>query len=153
MPLVQQRTISRRRKAFADALQQVMAERGWDQAFVAKRTNYSQQTVSKWVTTQRPPDSPWLVFEIEERLGLPPGYLSRHLGYIPTEASQNPLEDPRLDDEMRRTLTSLYRSLVAISESRSGSSARTSKATSTAAATARNASSDGIPATSSPPDA
>lgn len=149
MPLVQQRTISRRRKAFADALQQVMAERGWDQAFVAKRTNYSQQTVSKWLTTLRPPDNPWLVFEIEERLGLPPGYLSRHLGYIPHDAAANPLEDPRLDEEMRRTLTSLYRSLIAISESRSSPS-KTSKASSTAASTARNASADGISATSPP---
>jgi hypothetical protein len=61
--------------------------------------------------------APAKVFEIERLLALPPGSLSRHLGYLPVTGAQASVtsaidSDPKLDEHAKGLLTGMYRSLV-----------------------------------------
>ena len=52
-------------------------------------------------------------------LGLPDGYLSHHLGFIPVDGSMVPeaiSKDPQLNDAKRKMLLNMYRALVALKE-------------------------------------
>lgn len=112
------RALDRARATWAAALAEAMRERGWEQPDVAKRMGITQQSVSSWLRGF-PPDSPWRNFEIERRLGLPDGYLSHHLGFIPVDGSMVPeaiAKDPQLNDAKRKMLLSMYRALVALKE-------------------------------------
>lgn len=112
------RQVDRMRRAWAAALKQVMTERGWEQVDVAKRIGVSQQTVSQWMNG-RPPDTPWRWTEIESKLGLPLGYLTHHLGFVPAEGStvaEAVEKDPHLSADKKRMLLSLYRNLVALGD-------------------------------------
>lgn len=77
----------------------------------------AQNTVSTWVAGDAAP-SPEVVFEVEGHLGLRPGSLSRHLGYVPApdgdEAVVAAVEaDPRLTDDQRDRLIGLFLELIA----------------------------------------
>lgn len=58
---------------------------GTSQAQLARRLGVSPQLVSDWKRGRRTP-SPDQLFAIERALDVKPGQLSRHLGYVPTDA-------------------------------------------------------------------
>lgn len=107
-------------EAWVSALTGVMRERGLDQYDVARMTGLSQQSVSKWVSGRYPVNL-HRVAEIERKLNLPAGYLTGPLGFYPVDGasvSDAVLRDPQLDDEMRRTILSVYSNLIAIAGER-----------------------------------
>jgi transcriptional regulator with XRE-family HTH domain len=107
-----------RRRAFAKALGTVAREDNLSQAELARRLGLAQQTVSKYIAGQLPPENPHIVFEMERSLGLPPGYLSNHLGYVPVGAPDTPtaiLNDRGLIPETRQMLLQVYRDFLAAS--------------------------------------
>jgi transcriptional regulator with XRE-family HTH domain len=110
-----------RAEAFTAELKALMNQEDWTQSVVAKRTGYTQQGVSDWFHNG-PPLDPQAVFAIERDLGLPPGYLSCNLGYVPLGASEVPaaiMNDDRLPKDVKRSFLSMYRSMVARSETSS----------------------------------
>lgn len=109
-----------RRRAFAEALDGVAREDNLSQAELARRLGLAQQTVSKYISGQMPPENPRIVFEMESKLGLPPGSLSCHLGYMPVGASEIPsalAADPWLAPEVKRMFLRLYRQFRDIGDS------------------------------------
>lgn len=122
-----QRTAAQRRAAFADALVDALNVRRTTQDALGKALGVKQPTVSAWVRREAEPP-PETVFAIERELGLPPGHLSRHLGYLPPEAvkaSPATFEavvtgDPLLEDYVKRALIDQYRALTSRGGGRGG---------------------------------
>lgn len=114
-----------------------MRERGWSQQDLAQITGRAQQTVSYWVSSEDPtkarvPQDWRIVFELEDKMGLPPGYLSSVLGFYPAVGSdvvgaimRDPLFSSRPME--RETVLSVYRNMAAILQS--GTSRRATRAT------------------------
>lgn len=109
-----------RRAAFAKALSTLMAARGVTQSELAAKINVSaQSSVSAWKLGQAEPERE-TVFAIERALGVRPGHLSRHLGYLPVTASKVKistteeaiLADPALDDNAKQIVLSTYRAII-----------------------------------------
>jgi transcriptional regulator with XRE-family HTH domain len=103
------------RKAFAAALDEIAREEDWSQAELARQLGLAQQTISKYISAQVPPENPRIVFEMERKLGQPPGSLSHHLGYVPVEhvdTSSAISRDPGLSAESRKMVLMLYRSML-----------------------------------------
>lgn len=67
---------------FQTSLRAALHKRGWTQGQLAAELEVTSSAVSMWVGGKAFPDPP-TVFEIEEILGIFPGRLSRHLGYVP----------------------------------------------------------------------
>jgi transcriptional regulator with XRE-family HTH domain len=88
------------------------------QTTIAKAIGYSQTSIAEWEIGRMVPETPKVVFKLEQVLGLEPGALSRHLGYLPADADGSPtveqaiLVDDKLDAGQRNTLLTLYRSLT-----------------------------------------
>lgn len=105
-----------KRRAFAVALDVIAQEEGVSQAELARRLGMAQQTISKYIAGESPPENPDTVFEMEAKLGLPPGYLSHHLGYLPltyVPTASSIEADPRLSPASRTMLMRVYRTLLA----------------------------------------
>jgi transcriptional regulator with XRE-family HTH domain len=68
------------RSSFAEALHDRLA--GVDVAAMAADLGATERTVRSWARGERVPP-PATVFALERHLGLPPGALSTHLGYLP----------------------------------------------------------------------
>lgn len=66
---------------FSRALKQALATAGITQAELAHVAGATQSMVSTWVNGKFPP-KPAAAEQIEQHLGLTPGDLSRHLGYL-----------------------------------------------------------------------
>jgi transcriptional regulator with XRE-family HTH domain len=66
--------------SFAEELRELLA--GEDVAALAADLGVSERAVRSWARGERS-TSPEVVFALEQRLGVPPGALSRHLGYRP----------------------------------------------------------------------
>lgn len=104
--------------AFAAQLRQIMNERGWSQADMSRHLGVEQQTVSDWIAGRVPRD-PARVFRIEDKLGVPGGFISHVLGYQPVGVSHVPSAidaDPHLPDEWKWTLKNLYRQARELAE-------------------------------------
>lgn len=108
-----------RRLAFGDALAMAMTNRGVTQQALAKTLGVSQPTISDWINGETEPKLPRLTFELEEVLGLRPGVLSRHLGYVPEEAVGDPVTfealvegDGLLTPDEAKGFVSMYRSII-----------------------------------------
>lgn len=78
---------------------------------------YRQTTVSNWMTGRSEPDSKQ-VFAMERVLGLRPGQLSVHYGYVPPTARplgggvEEAIEaDPHLSTPLKRALLAAYREM------------------------------------------
>lgn len=105
-----------RRKAFGDELGRVLAVRRMTQQDLATALGVKQPTVSGWISALNEPESA-TVFRAEEVLELPPGHLSRLLGYLPPSAVNAPnssfeelvTTDPLLDETQKRMILALYR--------------------------------------------
>lgn len=85
-------------RGFKQALRQAREARGISQDALAKRLGFRAQSVaSKWEDTEgdqaRKVPDPDDVFALEAALELPPGSLSRHLGYLPLKVGSVPEVD------------------------------------------------------------
>lgn len=69
-------------RAWVKELEAVMDRMGLDQPALGGLLGAAQQTVSYWLSGH-PPKQPETQFDMERRLELPPGTLSRHLGFVP----------------------------------------------------------------------
>lgn len=104
---------------FSEKLTATLAHRGLSQSQVADAMNLTRASVSDWCRGQAVP-APETVFALEVVLGVPPGELSRELGYLPiiptAEAPVTTLgciaRDPLLDDTDREILTLVYEKLA-----------------------------------------
>jgi transcriptional regulator with XRE-family HTH domain len=96
-------------EAFSDALKRALAD----------AVEASHTVVAQWERGEHAPRPP-RVRMLEHVLQLPPGSLSRLLGYWPAETADAPpvgvieaaRADPRLGERDRRILTAVYRELV-----------------------------------------
>lgn len=100
------------RAAFGDALREAMG--GRSNVAVGRHVGLTDDAVAKWIRGESEPP-PLTVFAVEEFLGVPPGDLSRHLGFLPVAAKVSVLSaidaDERLTDRDRKVLRAAYRAL------------------------------------------
>jgi transcriptional regulator with XRE-family HTH domain len=110
--------ITERRLAFGQALRVAMEQAGVSQTELAKHVGLTQAGVSEWVLGNSEPKDREITYEIERFLGVPPGFLSRHLNYLPASLAvagsveKAIAEDPQLSDEMKRALLAAYHSAL-----------------------------------------
>ena len=105
-------------EAFSDALKQAREDSGMSLRALAEAVA-SHTVVAQWERGEHAPRPP-RVRMLEHVLQLPPGSLSRLLGYWPAETTDAPpvgvieaaRADPRLGERDRRILTAVYRELV-----------------------------------------
>lgn len=99
------------RHAFGDALDRAMREADAAAPTVAAAVGLSPDAVRKWIAGRGEP-KPLTVFVIEQLLGVPPGELSRHLGFVPvgvTSVAAALDADGALSAEGKRLLLAAYR--------------------------------------------
>lgn len=76
------------RQAFVDDLYRIMADKKVSHRQMSLDLNLSSHSiVNRWRHLMAEPE-PDTVFAIEEYLGVPPGGLSHHLGYLPPPESE-----------------------------------------------------------------
>lgn len=102
--------------AFGAALKRHRQGSGFPtQARLGAALDVSWHAVGSWEKGIWAP-APEKVFEIERLLDLPPGTLSRHLGYLPLGAQPSVQaavdSDPRLDERGKTLLIDMYRTLA-----------------------------------------
>ena len=76
-------------RAFGETLRTIRQRRKRSQEDLAEKVGLSQQTMAAWengVTVPKPDE----IFNLEERLRLDPGELSRFFGFIPLPQSIRP---------------------------------------------------------------
>lgn len=102
-------------RAFGDALAEAMAVRGMTQRELGEALGLKQPTISAWIAGTVSTITPSLVFETERALRLPPGRLSRILGYVPMSAAKVSasfervvMDDPLLEAHEKRGLLAMY---------------------------------------------
>lgn len=74
-----------RLRDFGRALREALSVQKMTQEGLGDRLGVSQPAVSDWINGESEP-APEMVFVIESQLKIPPGSLSRHLGYLPPQA-------------------------------------------------------------------
>jgi transcriptional regulator with XRE-family HTH domain len=106
---------------FGAALTEALALSGLTQADLAAELGLTAQAVSGWVTGRTEP-WPAHVFAAERALGVAPGALSGHLGYVPgasAPAVSSVLDavaaDPALSASDRAAMRAVYRALTGTS--------------------------------------
>ncbi len=72
----------KRVREFGEALARAMSVRGMTHRRLGEELGVTQSAISAWKSGAAEP-SPRTVFAIERALELPPGHLSRTLGYVP----------------------------------------------------------------------
>lgn len=103
-------------ETFASALVDAVSVRRVTQKHLADELGTTQPAVSAWTRADAEP-APSTVFALERALELPPGHLSRLLGYLPLDAVEGSAAtfeavvsgDPILDETQKRGLLALYR--------------------------------------------
>jgi transcriptional regulator with XRE-family HTH domain len=106
-------------EAFSDALKRAREDSGMSLRALAEAVEASHTVVAQWERGEHAPRPP-RVRMLEHVLQLPPGSLSRLLGYWPAETTDAPpvgvieaaRADPQLGERDRRILTAVYRELV-----------------------------------------
>jgi len=102
---------------FRAALQDAMNRADLNQSQLGRTADVSPQMISAWLLRKTSSPEPAKVFAVERALGLMPGTLSRHLGYIPARNddvmppvdARSAIEtDPYLDDDNREAVLELY---------------------------------------------
>lgn len=114
------------RRRFGAALEQALTLRRRSQKEVGDALGTTQSSVSAWKAGESEP-SYATVFGLERYLRLPPGFLSRHLGYVPVEAIDQAvtvedliMSDPLLDEAGKRAVLAVYRELTSRAGPRRG---------------------------------
>lgn len=136
-----------RRKQFGHGLSEALIARNLKQADLAELLSTTQSTVSAWINGRSEPAAA-TVFAIESVLELPPGFLSRLLGYLPlsvvgarpsVEEAMSSSEE--VDEVSKRLALSVWRTLVdkhkAYLTAVGGKSVRRARAAAPATATKR----------------
>lgn len=98
---------------FGKALDEAMRSAGLAPAAVGAHVGVSDDAVRKWIRGDAEPP-PWRVFGVEQLLELPPGDLSRHLGFVPvgTRSVLAAIDaDQALTERDRKVLRTTYRAL------------------------------------------
>ena len=106
-------------EAFSDALKRAREDSSLSLRSLADAVEASHTVVAQWERGEHAPRPP-RVRMLEHVLQLPPGSLSRLLGYWPAESADAPpvsvieaaRADPRLGERDRRILTAVYRELI-----------------------------------------
>jgi transcriptional regulator with XRE-family HTH domain len=106
-------------EAFSDALKRAREDSGLSLRALADAVEASHTVVAQWERGEHAPRPPRIRM-LEHVLQLPPGSLSRLLGYWPAESADAPpvsvieavRADPRLGERDRRILTAVYRELI-----------------------------------------
>lgn len=109
-----------RREAFGRALIQARQKRDMNQEELADALAVSQGSVSNWEHGKNLPNDPIDIFEIEQAVDVPPGFLSQHLGFAPLNLRRDPPPDveaaiaanPLLTKIEKAALAGLYNQLV-----------------------------------------
>lgn len=120
---------------FQQALERALI--GTTQVDTAREAGIAASTISTWLSGGGA--NPQQVFAVERALDLPPGHLSRHLGYVPVSDGRPPLDvieaieaDEALNGSDQGALIFLYRFFKTRSIERESDSnigeAKTSKA-------------------------
>lgn len=108
------------REDFIRALYWLLDERGVSHRQLADDLGWGSHTrINVWRNLKAEPE-PWEVFELEEYLRVPPGTLSKNLGYMPpgirSEGAATVLEaidaDAQLPEWGRRLLKSSYNEIL-----------------------------------------
>jgi transcriptional regulator with XRE-family HTH domain len=103
------------REVFRQALRRARETSGLSQRAVGEAVGRTGSAVWQWEEGRGAPDHA-TVTKLEAALGLDPGSLAKLLGYGPAGAPVSLIEalnaDPRLNDNGRELLTSVYRWLV-----------------------------------------
>lgn len=106
-----------RRRKFGEALRDAMRVKDVTQEELAERIQQSQPAVSGWINGTNAPKTVEIAFEIERALGVDPGSLTVHLGYLPPEALKTVasfegvlLADPALTADEKEMLLAAYKS-------------------------------------------
>lgn len=104
-----------RLRRFGDDLASAMAAANVTQEQLMDLLGVSQASISDWTQGKHGPRSPEKTFHLERVLGLDPGSLSRHLGYVPAEVVQVATDvesairaDPALNAEGKDFLLGAY---------------------------------------------
>jgi len=106
--------------AFGQAIKSALGRR--QQSWLAKEMGVSPPTITDWKKGNFAPETPERVFKLERVLGVPPGHLSQHLGYVPVRERSAPSlveavrSDPSISDINRNTLLALLTSWGVITE-------------------------------------
>jgi transcriptional regulator with XRE-family HTH domain len=108
-----------RRAAFGKALAFAMQTADVSQRQLGDHVGISQSAISEWVNGNNEPTAED-VFKAEAFLGVEPGRLSQHLGYLPPAArgkapytfEQAIADDPDLSEDQREYLRVMYREYV-----------------------------------------
>lgn len=117
--VAQKVSAAERRRAFAAALVEARNVRGFTQGELGSEVGLGQPAISAWEAGENQPE-PEVVFAVEEALDLPPGHLSKHLGYMPpkSDGKATPgfedvvMSDPLLDEQNKRAMVAMYRELT-----------------------------------------
>lgn len=105
--------------SFGTSLAAALRARGLTQHGLGRALGIGQSTISAWVADRATP-SHTVVFRVEDALEVVPGSLSRHLGYLPLDASQPSTvldcieADPALTAGQRSALRAVYVELTRI---------------------------------------
>lgn len=69
---------------FGSQLRSLLTQADISYRTLGRRLGISHAAISYWVTGTHAPEPP-MVFQLERELGVEPGSLSRHLGYVPVD--------------------------------------------------------------------
>lgn len=104
--------------SFADALKTARGDRSTAEVVRELPGYTSNKAINNWERGDSPPKPP-TIFGLERALGVQPGHLSRHLGFVPLDADA--LEctvdaaisgDERLTADQREALRNTYRLFI-----------------------------------------
>lgn len=108
-----------RLRAFGDALRSALKVHDMTQEDLAEKLNVRQGNISDWVRGVTSPRDPELTFTVERAIGVPPGSLSTHLGYLPLEAVESVasvrasiMAAPELTDAEKTVLLGAYEAAI-----------------------------------------
>lgn len=106
------------RRTFGRMLGDALKVREMKQEDLARLLGTTQSSVSGWINGKYEPAA-GTVFTIEQTLEMDPGSLSRPLGYLPVEPTDQPVsieaaiaQSATLDEEDKAALAAVYRALA-----------------------------------------
>ena len=107
-----------RKRRFGRALHEAMNALDINESELGEKVGKSQTTISNWLRGVTAPKREEEGFAVERALELPPGTLTRLLGYLPPEAFDKAsfeavlLSDDELDEGDKEMLLAAYRAAV-----------------------------------------